>query len=102
MKTRKYIMGNMLSLAAFCLLLLTAGGVKAQTQTIISHNFLSNCNPPAGWQVVNVDGGCTWRCSGGIIQNNHSSQSCSGAADDWLIMPLADYSLYVNVRLSIS
>lgn len=78
---------------------------QAQTDTLLFYNFSSSCAaPPSGWTIQNVDGGCTWRCSGGIIQNNHTSQGCTGVADDWLITPQLDFDMVISdiVRFTYS
>ncbi len=89
-------------LAVLMLILVSISGY-GQSQTLVSHNFNSQCSLPGGWTSYNVDGSCAWRCDyGGFTQNNHSSQGCSGAANDWLILPLVDFSIYQNEKLQIS
>eukprot|EP01035_Chromulina_nebulosa_P010015 gene10015-13498_t len=91
------------NLCVAAIVLLLPALVKAQNDVMISYDFNTSCAaPPAGWSIQNVDGGCTWRCIGGIAQNNHSSQSCSGAADDWLITPELNFDEFLNEYISLS
>lgn len=91
------------TLCVAAMILLLPESVKAQNDVMISYDFNASCAaPPAGWSIQNVDGGCTWRCGGGILQNNHSSQSCSGAADDWLITPELNFDEFLNEYISLS
>lgn len=86
------------------LMMLLFMGASAQNDTIVFYNFGNACAaPPAGWQNQNVDGSCAWRCSdGGITQNNHSSQGCSNAANDWLITPRLALKGYKNEVLNFN
>lgn len=88
-------------LLVFLLALICFSSSYGQVQTLVSHNFLSQCSLPSGWTIANVDGGCTWRCSSGFVQNNHYSQSCSGAANDWLILPQIDFANYINEQFQL-
>ncbi len=91
------------NLCVAAMVLLLPALVKAQNDVMISYDFNASCAaPPAGWSIQNVDGGCTWRCVGGIAQNNHSSQGCSGAADDWLITPELNFDEFLNEYISLS
>ncbi len=80
------------------ILILLANVLSAQTIDLVNVNFATTCGvPPSGWNIENVDGSCTWRCSdGGITQNNHSSQGCTNAANDWLITPALSLNNYRN------
>lgn len=88
----------------YIFMLLFAVTAGAQNDTILYYSFSSNCAaPPTGWTIQNVDGSCTWRCSdGGITQNNHTSQGCSNAANDWLISPRLALNGFKNEVLNFN